>query len=101
MFKVIYKTIRPSTKTLFFPRSKEMEELVLLAKADGRLLEDATVFSDDKLIRTYTATWISKEALGAFNNNDIVKEFVKRRRWYEQENDHTQNNISMEVDDDE
>jgi hypothetical protein len=88
MFKVIYKTTRPNTKTLFFPRSKEMEELVTQSKTNGQLLEDTTTFSDNKLIRTYTATWINKEALDFFNSNETVKEFAKRKRWYDQENDH-------------
>lgn len=88
MFKVTYKTTRPTTKTLFFPRSKEMEELVKQVKANGQLLEDTIVFSDDKLSQTYTVTWISKEALDFFNNNETVIEFAKRKRWYDRENDH-------------
>jgi hypothetical protein len=88
MFKVTYKTTRPTTKTLFFPRSKEMEELVTQAKTTGQLLEDTMVFSDDKLSQTYTATWISKEALDFFNSDETAKEFAKRKRWYDRENDH-------------
>jgi hypothetical protein len=97
MFKVIYKTTRPNTKTLFFPPSKNIEHIVLEAKSAGQLLSDSTTFSTDRLTRTYTAVWINKEALETFKSNSLIKDFFKLRGWYEQENDHVQNTVTIET----
>lgn len=90
MFKVVYTATRQSATTVFFPRSKRMEELAAVARSNGELLKEFTSFSEDKLVRTYTAIWSSKEALDKFNEEDAVKDFAKRKRWYEQQTDQSQ-----------
>ena len=90
MVKVIYKTTRLSTKTLFFPKPQGMDKLAIVAREAGHLLEESTTFSNDKLVRTHTAVWASKEVLDSYNEIELVKDFIKRRRWYDQQTDQTQ-----------
>jgi hypothetical protein len=98
MVKVIYKTTRPTANSLFFPSSKAVDLISSQAKAGGHLLKDYMTFSNDRLTRTYTAIWLNNDCLEEFKRNTAIVDFFRMRGWYEQENEHIQSIITIEVD---
>lgn len=95
MFKVTYRTTRPNKFIHFYPRPKVIKDLIDAEKAAGRLKHEHTGFSEDFLIKQYVAIWSSKQDLVNFNSKPEVQRFIKRKKFYDQENDHY-TNVMME-----
>ncbi len=89
MIKLIAKVTRPNTKMVFYPRPENVTTIVEQAKQLGKLVSEDSIMSKDKLTFTYIAVWNSQEDLIEYNQMLPVKEYYKRRRWFEQEFEHT------------
>lgn len=88
MIRLTAKVVRPNTKMAFYPRPETVTPLIEQAKSSGKLISEDSLVSKNKLTLTYVALWNSQEDLKEFNQQDLVKDFHKRRRWFEQQFDH-------------
>jgi quinol monooxygenase YgiN len=85
MIRLTSKVTRPNTKMTFYPRPSNLTPLVEQAKQDGKLITEDFLISRNKLTFTYVSLWASKDALDEFNQQEAIKDFHKRRKWFEQE----------------
>ncbi len=98
MIRLISKVTRPDTKMAFYPRPENVNAIVEQAKQAGKLISEDSVMSKNKLTFTYIAVWNSQEDLYEFNQLQQVKEFYKKRRWFEQEFEHVRMVSTNEID---
>ncbi len=98
MIRLISKVTRPNTKTTFYPIPSNLAPLVKIAKQEGKLIAEDSKLSEDKLTFTYMCLWSSKDDMEEFNQQDELKEFRKRRKWFEQEYEQIRSFSESEVD---
>ena len=99
MIRLISKVTRPNTKTTFYPRPSNLSPLVEKAKQEGKLIAEDFVVSRNKLTFTYVCLWSNKTDLEEFNQQIEIKEFHKRRKWFEQEYEQIRSFSESELDD--
>lgn len=97
MYKVTYRTVRPNKFIHFYPRPQVIKELIDVEKRAGRLKHEHTGFSEDFLIKSYVAIWASKKDLYNFNSKPEVQRFIKRKKFYDQENEHYTNVLTENI----
>ncbi len=88
MIRLTAKVSRPNTKMAFYPRPAPVISAMEKVKQDGKLISENVFISKDKLTSTYVAIWNTQEDFKEFNQTQQIKEFHKKRRWFEQEFEH-------------
>lgn len=98
MYKVIYRTTRENKLVHFYPRPDSVQNVINNEKAAGRLLHESTGFSEDYLVKRYIAIWKDRQDLENFNKIPEVQAFVRKKKFYDQENNHFTNVIGEYLD---
>ena len=97
-YKVTCRTVRENKLVPFYQRPGSLKNIVLSEKKDGRLLHESIHISDDLLVRRYVAIWRSAEDLTNFNKLPEIQSYVRKKRYYEQENNQSTNIIGEDID---
>lgn len=97
MYKVIYRTSRESKAVAFYVRPDNVLKLIQEEKKQGRLLTEYIAISEDGLVKKYVGIWRDKGCLESFNQQDEVKQFVKRKVLYDQSVGNITNIIGEEI----
>lgn len=86
MYQITVITSRPNLDTVFYPQSENVKSVVQNFRSEGSLVDDNLTVSEDGLVRTYTATWISKEKYLEFIENETVSKERWQRKLYNKNN---------------
>lgn len=86
MYQITVITSRPNLDTVFYPQSENVRSVVQNFRSEGSLVDDNLTVSEDGLVRTYTATWISKEKYLEFIENETVANERWQRKLYNKNN---------------
>lgn len=86
MYQITVITSRPNLDTVFYPQSENVKSVVQNFRSEGSLVDDNLTVSEDGLVRTYTATWISKEKYLEFIENETVANERWQRKLYNKNN---------------
>lgn len=92
MYRLIYRSVRPSTDVNFFPFSDRYTFLIKQEIDNLRIVQEQVEILDSGLTQRYEIIWDSFESSQNFNKNLSVREFYKQ--WAEYSN---KNNISLNI----